>query len=246
MKVNRYNGFKIILIGAGGTGGYIAPHLYRIAFASGCTARIIIADGDIVEEKNLIRQNFATCDIGKNKAQVMAERYAGTFGIETEYIPDFIEDKKTLERLVDSNCYYYNSQGPTVILIGAVDNNRSRQLCHEVFKETRNIIYIDSGNGEYTGQVVCGVRKNGRTITKPVAGIYPDILQGDEKFPTELSCAERSVSAPQSIAANLFASTIVASILYQLIVCGDLLVRKTTFSSMTMNSKTLLSRGGNR
>ena len=26
MKVNRYNGFKIILIGAGGTGGYIAPH----------------------------------------------------------------------------------------------------------------------------------------------------------------------------------------------------------------------------
>ena len=58
MKVNRYNGFKIILIGAGGTGGYIAPHLYRIAFASGCTARIIIADGDIVEEENLIRQNF--------------------------------------------------------------------------------------------------------------------------------------------------------------------------------------------
>ena len=35
MKVNGYNGFKIILIGAGGTGGYIAPHLYRIAFASG-------------------------------------------------------------------------------------------------------------------------------------------------------------------------------------------------------------------
>ena len=100
-NVTEYNGFKIILIGAGGTGGYIAPHLYRIAFASGCTARIIIADGDIVEEKNLIRQNFAACDIGKNKAQVMAERYAGTFGIETEYIPDFIEDKKTLERLVE-------------------------------------------------------------------------------------------------------------------------------------------------
>ena len=68
--------------------------------------------------------------------------------------------------------------------------------------------------------------KNGRTITKPVAGIYPDILQGDEKFPTELSCAERSVSAPQSIAANLFASTIVASILYQLIICGELVVTK--------------------
>ena len=110
-------------------------------------------------------------------------------------------------------------------------------MCHEVFQESRNIIYIDSGNGEYTGQIVCGIRKNGRTITKPVAGIYPDILQGDEKFPTELS-------APQSIAANLFASTIVASILYQLIICGELVVRKTTFSSMTMNTKTLLSKRG--
>ncbi len=58
MKVNRYNGFKIILIGAGGTGGYIAPHLYRIAFASGCTARIIIADGDIVEEKEPYTSEF--------------------------------------------------------------------------------------------------------------------------------------------------------------------------------------------
>ena len=111
-------------------------------------------------------------------------------------------------------------------------------------KDLETLTNIDSGNGEYTGQIVCGIRKNGRTITKPVAGIYPDILQGDEKFPTELSCAERSVSAPQSIAANLFASTIVASILYQLIICGELVVRKTTFSSMTMNTKTLLSKRG--
>lgn len=95
-----------------------------------------------------------------------------------------------LEELTSSAAF----NGPQTILIGAVDNNRSRQMCHEVFQESRNIIYIDSGNGEYTGQIVCGIRKNGRTITKPVAGIYPDILQGDEKFPTELSCAERSVS----------------------------------------------------
>lgn len=243
MKFGENDKFKIILIGAGGTGGYIAPHLYRIAYASGRDVQIIIADGDIVEKKNLIRQNFVACDVGRNKAQVIAERYAAAFGIKAEYIPDFIEDKNTLKSLTD-NGYYYNSQGRKVILIGAVDNNRSRQLCHEVFKEARNLVYIDSGNGEYTGQVVCGIRKNGRTITKPVAGIYPDILRGDEKFPTELSCAERSVSAPQSIAANLFASTIVTSILYHLIVCGDLSVRKTTFSSQSMNTKTILSKRG--
>ena len=239
MKFSKNNSLKIILIGAGGTGGYIAPHLYRIAYASGRKVQIIIADGDIVEKKNLIRQNFADCDIGKNLEDIIAGISLYRPG-PMDYIPDFIESKFMLEELTSSAAF----NGPQTILIGAVDNNRSRQMCHDVFQKSRNIIYIDSGNGEYTGQIVCGIRKNGRTITKPVAGIYPDILQGDEKFPTELSCAERSVSAPQSIAANLFASTIVASILYQLIICGELVVRKTTFSSMTMNTKTLLSKRG--
>lgn len=245
MKFNECDRFKIILIGAGGTGGYIAPHLYRIAYSTRHVKRIIIADGDIVEEKNLIRQNFVDYDIGKNKAQVLAERYAKVFGIETEYIPDFIEDEITLSEVMQP-AFIGVPKNEWVILIGAVDNNRSRQLCHKIFKKAHNLIYIDSGNGEYTGQVVCGIRKNGRTIAKPVAGLYPDILQDNEKFPTELSCAERSVSAPQSIAANLFASTIVTSILYQIIVCGNLSVRKTTFSSQSMNTRTLQTKRGNR
>ncbi len=43
MKFSKNNSLKIILIGAGGTGGYIAPHLYRIAYASGRKVQIIIA-----------------------------------------------------------------------------------------------------------------------------------------------------------------------------------------------------------
>ena len=51
-----------------------------------------------------------------------------------------------------------------VILVGAADNNKSRQLCHRVFYKTEDLIYIDSGNSEHTGQVVCGIRSGGRTI----------------------------------------------------------------------------------
>ena len=58
-----------------------------------------------------------------------------------------------------------------VILIGAVDNNKSRKLCHEVFYKLDDLIYIDSGNGKYTGQVVCGVRRNGRTIRRSIGGV---------------------------------------------------------------------------
>ena len=67
---------KIVVIGAGGTGGYVIPHLYRLGYASNRYVKIIVCDGDVVEEKNLIRQNFVGQDIGRNKAQVQAERYS--------------------------------------------------------------------------------------------------------------------------------------------------------------------------
>ena len=77
MKYSATAPVKIIVLGAGGTGGYLIPHLYRIAFANGNRSyRIIICDGDIVERKNLIRQNFIEQDIGRNKASVLAKRTA--------------------------------------------------------------------------------------------------------------------------------------------------------------------------
>lgn len=236
MKLAKDRPVKIVIIGAGGTGGYVIPHLYRIAFASERKCRIIIADGDIVEKKNLIRQNFADCDIGENKAEVMAERYSEVFGIETEYIPDFIESEEQLCNLFDLRSSYTEPK-PIGILIGAVDNNRSRVMCHNVFNRLNDLIYIDAGNGEYTGQIVCGVKQGGRVFSRPVARLYPDILIDTEKFPSELSCAERSISAPQSIAANLFASTAVAAMLYYLLIEGNLEKSKLTFSSRKLLMK---------
>jgi len=238
MNYSKSSPVKIVIIGAGGTGGYIIPHLYRIAYSSDRPVRIIIADGDVVEKKNLVRQNFTYCDIGENKAKVMAERYASVFGMQTEYVPEFIEDENRLHDLLKPTYSNYYSVGNELnILIGAVDNNRSRQMCHKVFYDENDLVYIDSGNGEFTGQMVCGVRRSGRTVYKPVAGVYPDILADKELFPTELSCAERSVSAPQSISANLFASTAVVSLLYRLIILGKLDIKRLTFSSRTLSMK---------
>ena len=101
MKLALNRPVKIVIIGAGGTGRNVIPHLYRIAFSSNRPCKVIICDGDIVERKNLIRQNFAECDIGENKAQVMAERYSEVFGIETEYIPDYIESEEELYELLN-------------------------------------------------------------------------------------------------------------------------------------------------
>lgn len=102
-------------------------------------------------------------------------------------------------------------------------------------KGLEELIYIDSGNGEYTGQVVCGIRRGGKTYYPPIGAVYPDVLEDTDKFPTELSCAEASVSAPQSMAANITAATAVVSMVYNILALGDSSVRKITFSTRTVN-----------
>lgn len=233
MKFSLERPVKIVMLGAGGTGGYAAPHIYRLIHTLNRPARFLVADGDIVEEKNLVRQNFIHADLGRNKAAVMAERYASAFGMEIAYLPEFIEDEDTLASLLTSSA----QDRKLPILIGAVDNNRSRQMCHNVFLKANELVYIDSGNGQYTGQVVCGIRRNGRTYYKPVGTLYPDVLADTGKFPTELSCAEAAISAPQSVVANVMAATAVLSYLYDILVLGDITVRSVTFSTKNIHMK---------
>lgn len=240
MKFSKTRPVKIVLIGTGGTGGHIAPHLYRLLHTLDRPVKLILCDGDIVEEKNLVRQNFTQADLGLNKARVTAERYSNVFGLETSYVPEFIESAEQLEELIHPGLWRASEYGvktvsELVILIGAVDNNRSRQLCHEVFLRAKELIYIDSGNGTYTGQVVCGVRRSGKTFYKPVGSLYPDLFQPDDRFPSELSCAEASVSAPQTIAANLMAATTVVTMIYNILVVGSCSVQQATFSTRTVN-----------
>lgn len=241
MKYSTGRPVKIVMMGAGGTGAHIAPNLYRLLYALERPVRFIIADGDSVEERNLVRQHFSKAELGMNKARALAERYAEAFGLTPEYVPDFIESKERLKELVTPLTrliqvdYHRIAVPEQVILIGAVDNNKSRKLCHEVFREMHELIYIDSGNGEFSGQVVCGVRRYGRTMQKPVGTLYPDVLEETDKFPTELSCAEASVSAPQAITANLTAAAIVVDLVYNILVLGENKVRSVSFSTKSVH-----------
>lgn len=218
MKFAKATPAKIIVLGAGGTAGWLIPHLYRMCHTLNRPIRIIIADGDVIEERNLLRQNFIAADLGQNKAQVLAERYASAFGMEIEYIPSFIEDEEQLAQLVRPDTYSqsphsYQQSETLSILVACVDNNCSRAMCHNVFLKAKDLVYLDAGNGEFGGQVVLGVKRNGRTYFKPAASLYPDMLDETDRFPTQLSCAEMAVSAPQSITANLTAANILTCFL---------------------------------
>lgn len=240
MKYSKKAPVKIVVLGAGGTGGYVIPHLYRLGYASEHPTRIIVCDGDVTEQKNLIRQNFVEQDIGRNKAQVLAERYAAAFGIECEYRPEFIETQEELYTLTEPDRVPYPMEPQRVILLGCVDNNKSRRLCHEAFCQSQDLVYIDSGNEEFSGQVVCGVRRNGRTIFKPVGGIAPEILKAQDRFPSEISCAEAAQADPQSMAANIMAATVMVDMVYNILAHGRSRVRVTEFSTQTAKMQTTL------
>jgi tRNA A37 threonylcarbamoyladenosine dehydratase len=84
-----YDQLDLVLIGCGGTGGWLAVNLPRIAYLqkqAGKKVSLTFIDPDRVEAKNIPRQNFIPSDLGLPKASVLAARYGWQWGIEINAI----------------------------------------------------------------------------------------------------------------------------------------------------------------
>jgi hypothetical protein len=212
-----------VVVGSGGNGAYFIRDFIRqvslenkrreIEFGGRSRNHsITLIDADEVELKNLNRQNFVAGDVGKNKAQVIADRYGRAFGMPVQFVPEYVSDWKELRTIAKSREGF-------PVFIGAVDNNKTRMIIHEAFKDFRTAFWIDAGNEEFAGQVVCGYKGKGtfqeRHASIPqsfripcVVDLHPEIGLATDKLPGEMSCAERSVSSPQNIITNLTAANI--------------------------------------
>jgi PRTRC genetic system ThiF family protein len=214
--------FHIVLVGCGGTGSYILYYLSRLMFTekekpANKRTTLILVDGDTVEHKNLYRQNYVAEDVGRNKAAVLARRYGNAYGINLEYCDYFIETPEMLKKLLKYT--YRNTCHIMPVIIGAVDNYRARRVLHETFEDFskenyyNNILYVDAGNSEFTGQVVIGARyrewKKHLNLS-PAGCIFPNLLEpedGDEGEP--VSCADLSLRDGQTIMANMATASLV-------------------------------------
>lgn len=73
-----------LVIGAGAVGSVVSELLVR----SGC-GPVVICDGDDVEHGNLCRHTLQVKDVGRNKAEALADRLSGVHAhSEVRYIPD--------------------------------------------------------------------------------------------------------------------------------------------------------------
>jgi len=200
-----YKAPKILVIGCGGTGGWVIPQIARMIKSLG-VGSLVIADGDQVEPKNLTRQNFVASDVGENKAVAIAKRYSGSFGIPIRAIPGFLDDVRGLQR-----------QAPQVI-VGCVDKHAARRTIAEYMQQSYETAWIDCGNETVAGQVILGYTgpqyRPGTKGSGPVPVALPTISQMlDLPVTAEVrpSCAEMVNITEQVSTVNSWASAVAAN-----------------------------------
>lgn len=219
---------NIHVIGAGGTGGYCIEFLARLL--AGGNHKIHVYDGDMVEFKNLKRQNFAKQDLDLNKAYAICKKLTDQILNAPELIshPDYLisEDAFLAEILLSLE------PDESLIIVQAVDNVATRKLVNNVImnKLVENhvlTVALDSGNDDQGGQVVLyangGVRNVepfGNTqlgLLPTMLQVFPELNDVDDNNPgIVMDCAENAESKPQAMMANVRNGEILAQIIIRL------------------------------
>lgn len=133
----------IVVVGCGGTGGFVAEGICRLL--GDTPAQVYLVDYDRVEEPNLRRQAFYDADVGKFKAQVLAERLSRNFGREVGYCVYPYSSE------VHQEVFHFANPG---LLVGCVDRASARGAIAQCVGGRQ--WWIDAGNGDHSGQVLIG------------------------------------------------------------------------------------------
>jgi PRTRC genetic system ThiF family protein len=228
----------IHMIGAGGTGSWLAPHLARITKllqdVHHLNVRLTFWDPDTVEEKNIFRQNFCEAEVGCNKGETLARRFGLAWGIEIIAVPiPFSRDAMYHNNL---SSRYGNSSMP--LFVTCVDNNTPRQEVAKICSEMYGW-WLDCGNIKTAGQVSIGREISVRepsplqfpsmTTWTPLPSIqFPGILHEEVETRQEevdysgMSCADIALVDEQGLSINHAIASTAATMLTKLLVTKDL------------------------
>lgn len=127
---DRGRGAGVLLAGAGNIGSFTAPLLARAG-----VRRLCLVDRDRVEEKNLITQNYGPEDVGRPKAEVLADRLrqqAPELTVEARHAD--LEDLPLREFEVD-------------VILGGLDSRRARQILISEIAWPLGVPVVDGGVG---------------------------------------------------------------------------------------------------
>ena len=186
-----------------------------------------------MEPVNTSRQAFDQSDIGRFKAEVLAERLAGRFGVEVGYSVAPYDSRV--------HAAAFDEPSRLGVLVGAVDNASARSAIAATLaerapssrSEAQPIVWLDAGNGRNGGQVLLGnatrpdqLRRafnlaTGLCHALPAPSLQrPDLLEAQPEQPRVrmgLDCARAVSEGEQSRTINQFIAALVSSYLEHLL-----------------------------
>ena len=241
----------LVVVGCGGTGSHLVPTLFQFLASKKLTEPswnvpdLFLIDGDRVEESNLVRQKFTRSDLGKNKAEALAERYSTIWGLNIFHIDQYIEPG-SLEKILSGNSTG-RMKYQSVIILGAVDNHLARAAIWDFYMKKpqakypgwENIFWIDAGNESNYGQAILSGKPSRKNVNYSDRSInWRNAKIGDEirlielptffdHFPEELinlgnkgparpGCVALAEIDPQTIQANMMSAFCATSLCMQL------------------------------
>lgn len=234
----EYNTLRFIVVGAGGTGSFVVPAIARLIYElkqqQNKSAEMLIVDPDVVENGNIPRSNFCFAEVGRYKAQTLAERVSTAWGIEISFSSEKFDSEKHLK----SSSSDYRS---LAIIVGCVDNHIARREMHRALDEFRSygdasrIWWIDGGNGKTSGQVLLGSTTKplkpeqyftGTSICRALPSPslqHPDLLEPERiEAKSDASCPERVRLGEQGLIVNQRVAIEIAEMLSALLLTRTL------------------------
>ncbi|MBA2377969.1 MAG: ThiF family adenylyltransferase [Blastocatellia bacterium] len=257
----EYNSLRFIIVGAGGTGSYVVPAIARLIYElkqqQHKPVEMLVIDPDVVENGNIPRSNFCAAEIGRFKAQTLAERITMAWGVETEYSCERFDPEKHLKRSSGD----YRS---LPVIVGCVDNHLARRDMHRAIEEFRgygtsdapSLWWIDGGNGRSSGQVLLGSDTErmkpeqhftGTSICRSLPApslVHPDLLVDEDAASQvtrlqDLSCPDRIRLGEQSLNINQRVAVEMSEMLTAMFLTRSLRRFATYFDLETGTSRSL-------
>jgi PRTRC genetic system ThiF family protein len=218
----------VVIVGCGGTGSHLAEAVCRLLI--GLPAALFLVDMDRVEAHNVGRQAYDRADVGRFKAQALAERLARRFGREVGYAVAPYD--------AGLHTRVFETRSRLNLVIGCVDNAAARRaIAASIGRPRWRLVrawWVDCGNGRNSGQVLLGNAVEPdelRGAFLPHLGVCralpapslqrPDLLTvPPEPLPSRLKaqdCAEAVARGEQGPTVNQFVAALAASYVEKLL-----------------------------
>jgi len=199
----------VVVIGCGGIWSYLRGALCRLmAYSKEAPRDLVLVDGDHFTPSNMDRQDMTEDDVMKNKAVVHAERIRAEFGeLRVRPVGEFVTVKNIGEIIRDGS-----------LVVSCVDNHSTRRLIASHARTLKNVVVLTGASDMDSGNVHIQAVSSGRTLSRGIDEVHPEVAAGGDRNPGDLSCEERArlPGGGQQISTNFFTAALMGTVIAKL------------------------------